>query len=269
MELAREAETKDVEQVPAPPAPVLAAPRHARLLELQRTAGNRAVNQLLRKELGPQQQGTVSKHVEEKLVTPSAKGETSFHWDARFAYEIWDDSVVAYVNIRMDDSWVGEATGKKVRDEAREAFREIWNRKYAIVTPHWYGDDVRVLSLGIDFIQSDLSDEPIHAYVTLMPGAPSSSEPTNRSVWHVDEPARVHAHEPGHLFGLKDEYVDTNVESRSDVGKQDVHEDNSIMGNFPAEGIDTAQMKARHALAIAKMVYADAGKSTDITVKKL
>ena len=264
------ARAADVEQE-APEAArqaAAAAPSVERVLSLQRSAGNRAVAQLLRKELGPQSTGTVNQHVEEALINPSSKGETTFHWDAKFAYEFWDDTIVAYVNIRMDDSAVGAEVGKKVRDEAREAFRKVWNKKYYVVEDHTFGDDVRALSLGIDFIQSEISDEPVHAYVTLLPGAPSTSEPTNRSVWHVDEPAKVHAHEPGHLFGLKDEYVDTNVVDRSDSSKSAVHEDNSIMGDYPNEGIDAAGMKDRHALAIAKMIYKAAGKNEKISVKR-
>jgi len=228
-----------------------------RILGLQRTAGNRAVGRMLARE---EASGDVDTRIEEKLIKPSDSGETTFHWNAKYAYEFTDDQVIGIVRLKMA-VWPGvtDDEAKTARQEARSAFQKIFDDKFSVVEPGTWSDTSRRLRLGMDWVNGSDDGKP-HATITLMPDAPSTSEQTNRSVWHVKEPAIVHAHETGHLFGLLDEYVDANVADRTDVGKSAVHDDHSIMGDYPNEGIAAATMKVRHAERIAKMIYKAAGR---------
>ena len=145
------------------------------------------------------------------------------------------------------------------RQAARKEFQRLFNGKFDVVEDGLLGT-TRRLYLGLEWILSP-SDGTPHATVALAPGPPSTSEQTSRSLWHVDEPAIVHAHETAHLFGLLDEYVDLNVRDRSSTTEMGVHEDQSIMGAYPAEGVSQAEMKDRHALRIAQMIFRAAGKA--------
>src|SRR4051794_40319374 len=83
-------------------APVLspvATPQVARVLALQQAAGNRAVTRALARSDAVS--GDLDKEVKEDLVTPSEKGETSFHWRAKYHWEIDDDAIRASINLGM------------------------------------------------------------------------------------------------------------------------------------------------------------------------
>jgi hypothetical protein len=240
-----------------------ATPRVARVVALQQAAGNRAVTRALAR--ADMVSGDVEKEIREDLVTPSAKGETSFHWTTKFHWEIDDDAVRAWINLGLTTAGdIDYEVAKAVRQDAMEAFRKTFNDKFDIVEPGHIWDTKRRLLIGITWVFGGPDAVTPDATITLHPGAPSNTDPydrTNRTNWHVAEPAKVHAHEAGHLFGLLDEYVDTNVVGRSDSGKPGVREDHSIMGDYEKEGgIDTATMKDRHALRIAKLIYAAAGR---------
>jgi hypothetical protein len=55
----------------------------------------------------------------------------------------------------------------------------------------------------------------------------------------------------GHALGIKDEYVEGRATNRSTATAPGVFHDNSIMGDFYTEGIDTAEAKTRHAAVMA------------------
>src|SRR4051794_4549948 len=220
-------------------------PRPECLLYLQRTIGNRVVARLLSRSSS--QSGQVSQNVQEALINASGEGETTFHWTANYDFEIADDAIYGIVKLGMD-VFPGVSADEAVvaRQAARKEFQRLFNGKFDVIEDGFIGT-TRRLYLGMDWIVSP-SDGTPHATVALAPGPPSTSEQTSRSLWHVDEPAIVHAHETAHLFGLLDEYVDLNVRDRSSTTKMGVHEDHSIMGAYPAEGVAQADMKDRHAL---------------------
>lgn len=241
-------------------------PSPERVLDLQRTVGNRVVARLL--SSSSSQAGQVSQKVEEALINPSPEGETTFHWTANYDFEITDDAIYGIVKLGMD-VFPGVSADEAVtaRQDARKEFQRLFNGKFDVVEDGLIGT-TRRLYLGLDWILSPWDGTP-HATVALAPGPPSTSEQTSRSLWHVDEPAIVHAHETAHLFGLLDEYVDLNVRDRSSTTKMGVHEDHSIMGAYPAEGLPQAEMKDRHALRIAQMIFRGAGKAASkLTVKR-
>jgi hypothetical protein len=241
-------------------------PSPERLLQLQRTIGNRGVARLLSRS--PSQTGQVSQNVEEALIKPSADGETTFHWTANYDFEITDDAIYGIVKLGMDVfPGVSPDEATAARQDARKEFQRLFNGKFDVVEDGLFGA-TRRLYLGMDWILSPTDGTP-HATVSLAPGAPATSEQTSRSLWHVAEPATVHAHETAHLFGLLDEYVDLNVRDRSSTAKTGVREDHSIMGAYPTEGVSQAEMKDRHALRIAQMIFKAAGKAaTKLTVKR-
>jgi hypothetical protein len=254
------------------PAVPTGSPRHAhgpspaRLLQLQRTIGNRGVARLLSRS--PSQAGKVSQNVEEALINPSAEGESTFHWTANYDFEISDDAIYGIVNLGMDVfPGVSPAEATTARQEARKEFQRLFNGKFDVVEDGLLGA-TRRLYLGMDWMLSPTDGTP-HATVSLAAGPPTTSEQTSRSLWHVAEPATVHAHETAHLFGLLDEYVDVNVRDRNSTAKTGVREDHSIMGAYPLEGVTQAEMKDRHALRIAQMIFKAAGKgATKLTVKR-
>src|SRR3954454_3062001 len=254
------------------PATPTGSPRNARgpsperLLQLQRTIGNRGVARLLSRSRS--QAGQVSQNVEEALINPSAEGESTFHWTANYDFEISDDAIYGIVKLGMDVfPGVSPDEATTARQEARKEFQRLFNGKFDVVEDGLFGA-TRRLYLGMNWILSPTDGTP-HATVALAPGPPTTSEQPSRSLWHVAEPATVHAHETAHLFGLLDEYVDLNVRDRSSTAKAGVREDHSIMGAYPTEGVSQAEMKDRHALRIAQMIYKAAGKAaTKLTVKR-
>jgi len=241
-------------------------PSPERLLQLQRTIGNRGVARLLSRS--PSQAGQVSQNVEEALINPSTEGETTFHWTANYDFEITDDAIYGIVKLGMDVfPGVSSDEATTARQDARKEFQRLFNGKFDVVEDGVFGA-TRRLYLGMNWILSPTDGTP-HATVSLAPGPPTTSEQTSRSLWHVAEPATVHAHETAHLFGLLDEYVDLNVRDRSSTAKAGVREDHSIMGAYPTEGVSQAEMKDRHALRIAEMILKAAGKAaTKLTVKR-
>jgi hypothetical protein len=66
----------------------------------------------------------------------------------------------------------------------------------------------------------------------------------------VARPIR-YAHELSHLMGLLDEYQDATARNRRTATSPGVHEDHSLMGDYPNEGYDTAEVKLRHGQKVA------------------
>lgn len=254
---------------PAAPARVLApmaAGPVAQVLALQRTAGNRAVNRVLARRENVQEVA-VSEYIQEDLVSKSDKGETSVHWTAKFDAEIFDDRIVGHVKIRTyPDSDLDYETAREMRISAMDEFQRLFNDKFVIEEEvDWAFNPKRKLWLGVDFVTDMSDDRAEHLSVALHSGRGKD----NRTNWYAGSPAIVRAHEIGHAFGLLDEYVDTNVQNRCHSGSSGVHEDNSIMGDYPNEGVDKATMKPRHALRIAKIIFKAAGKGgAKLTVHK-
>ena len=76
----------------------------------------------------------------------------------------------------------------------------------------------------------------------------------NLQHWFVDSGVIARAHEVGHAFGLKDEYVDPLAASRATEGSAGVYRDHSLMGDFQQEGLALAELKPRHAVDIVRVL---------------
>lgn len=235
----------------------------ATVLSLQRAAGNRAVNRLLARE--ESQAVSVSEYVSEDLINKSDKGETTFHWTAKFDAEIFSDRIVGHLKIRTySNANVDYDEARKVRQDCMAEFQRLFNDKFVVEEEvDWAINPKRKLWLGIDFLNDQQEGE--HVSVNIHKGAGAD----NRQNWYTGSPGIAHAHEAAHMFGLLDEYVDTNVKNRSWSGAAGVFEDHSIMGAFPAEGVDEAKMQKRHALRIATLIFKAAGKpNAQLTIHK-
>jgi hypothetical protein len=66
----------------------------------------------------------------------------------------------------------------------------------------------------------------------------------------VARPIR-YAHELSHLMGLLDEYEDATAVNRRTATSSGVHADHSLLGDYPNEGFDTAEVKLRHGQKVA------------------
>jgi hypothetical protein len=260
--LVREADQIPAEAVPTATSTMTRAlvPVTTRVLDLQHAAGNRAVGYLLRRKKDPIDKGRVSQEVEEELLGMSPEGETKVHWTSTYGFEITDDEVIGIVKLKMSvHAGVTETQASEARQGARKEFQRLLDGKFKVVETGTIYDTRRTLRLAIDWV--DDADDA-HAVVQLHPGPPTTSEGTDKSNWHVEEPHIVHAHETAHLFGLLDEYVESAVKGRAHAGDANVFTDNSIMGAYPTEGVTKAAMKDRHALRIAKMIYAASNRPT-------
>jgi hypothetical protein len=81
----------------------------------------------------------------------------------------------------------------------------------------------------------------------------------NAAKWYVKGDATTRAHEIGHLLGLKDEYKDPASPKRK------VYTDNSLMGNYYAEGIKTASLKKRHGKVFARDISRASGRKFHVS----
>jgi hypothetical protein len=78
----------------------------------------------------------------------------------------------------------------------------------------------------------------------------------NSGSWVTGATARPirYAHELSHLMGLLDEYQDATAVNRRTATSRGVHEDHSLLGDYPNEGFDTAEVKLRHGQKVADRV---------------
>lgn len=242
--------------VPAHAVVASISPAAASVLALQRTAGNRAVSSVVARRRLQREATAQTVQVNEHVVEQLREGMKPYEWDAAFEAEIWDDQLTGVVNIRLVPMDVSEDEASRVRQETRKEFQRLFDSKFVITEEiDWGFDKDRLLRLGINFL-GDSAEERPHATVELYKG----SGHDNRGHWYMASDTTTHAHEAAHLFGLLDEYIDVNVPTRESAAAPGVHEDNSIMGNYVVEGAGKAEMKARHALRIAKFIFKAAGK---------
>jgi hypothetical protein len=227
----------------APAAAAAAAPvatPAARVLALQRAAGNRATARAV----------ALSRTPKEVAVTRS---DPPYRWTANFSADLTGSECV--INIRAKiarDADVTEGEETAVKDQTRTEFTRIWDSKFVFVDEGWFWDDEYLVRVKIEYVDKDE-----HVVIALHKG----SGHDNRRNWYVASSATDRAHELGHQLGLLDEYVDATAENRKDATKPGVFTDNSIMGNYPVEGVAKASAKLRHGQSIAKEVGRVHGKT--------
>ena len=250
-EPAREHDAAPAPREPAPHAPPAAAgpvdATAARVLALQRTAGNRATARAVALMRAPK----------EVAVTRS---DPPYGWTANFSADLSGSECVITIRAKIArDADVTEAEETSVKAQTKTEFLRIWDSKFVFVDEGWFWDDDYVVRVKIEYVDKDE-----HVTIALHKG----SGHDNRRNWYVASSATDRAHELGHQLGLLDEYIDAKVENRKDASAPGVHTDNSIMGNYPVEGAAKAEAKLRHGQSIAAEVGRVHGKKLTVRMRQ-
>ena len=207
-----------------------------RILALQRSAGNRAVAQLLaRKETK-----TITKHVREETTVAD-----NTNWDASFDVTFDEDAstptcwLTINVKLKPDDG-ISEDEVRQHRISVRSRFNLMWDSKFIFHEKRTiWSDRDWLVRPEVKFVDSGQ-----HLTVNLHKGKGSDS----RQNWYIGSPDYTHVHEVSHQMGLLDEYADVATP------KREVHTDHSIMGDYYNEGMTEATAKARHGDRLASII---------------
>ncbi len=192
--------------------------------------------------------------VQRATVTKQNK-DGPYQWTSSYDVDFDDKALQCNITVKVKltpaDSTVTEDDQKKIKGLAQAQFQKYWDNKFTITdnaTKTKYK-----LRLSLAFV-----DTGEHVAVTLHPGEGRD----NRRNWYVKQVDNITlAHELGHQLGLKDEYVDSAVPDRADASKPGAHKDNSIMGDYYAEGEGKAEAKQRHGDTIAGDIAGATGRS--------
>jgi hypothetical protein len=234
-EAAEQVEAVAETAVPAAPSPVPLT-QVGRILALQRSAGNRAVAQLLARA----DTTTVTKHVREETT-----GAENVNWDASFDVSFDDEASTPTmwltIKVKLNpDGGITEDDLTHFRIRVRSRFSLMWDSKF-IFHEHrtiWADRDWLVRP-EVKFVDSGQ-----HLTVSLHKGKGAD----NRQNWYIGSPDYTQVHEVSHQMGLLDEYADVTVPSRK------VYDDHSIMGDYYTEGMTEATAKGRHGDRLASII---------------
>jgi hypothetical protein len=238
---ARQLDHRRAERARSPAAAVArpAAPVAARVLALQRAAGNRATARAVALMRTP------------KEISVTRSDPPSYGWTARFSAELSFGGVTLTIRAKIDrDADVTEAQETAVKAQTSAEFKRIWDSRFVVSDDG--GNSERLVRVKVEYV-----DTGQHLTIALHKG----SREDNRRNWYVDSPAIHRAHELGHQLGLFDEKLDPAVEDRKDAKSPGVFQDNSVMGDYIKEGIDKATAKLRHGQSIVAEVGKAFGKT--------
>lgn len=141
----------------------------------------------------------------------------------------------------------------QVRRETEKAVAQYFDHRFVVEQGSGRQRPVRV---RVEFVTSDPDlSVAVHA----------GSGRDNLQHWFVNSGVIARAHEVGHAFGLKDEYVDPLAANRATPEAAGVYRDHSLMGDFQQEGTALAELKPRHALEIMRGLGAHLGDSFRVT----
>jgi hypothetical protein len=236
----RELDHRGAERARSPAAAVAgrAAPVAARVLALQRAAGNRATARAVALMRAP------------KEISVARSDPPSYGWTARFSAELSSDVTLTIRAKLVRDADVTEAQETAVKNQASAEFKRIWDSKFVVSDDG--GKSERPVRVKVEFVGKGQ-----HLTIALHKG----SKEDNRRNWYVSSPAIHRAHELGHQLGLFDEKIDPHAEDRKDAKSPGVFQDNSVMGDYTKEGIDKATAKLRHGQSIMAEVGKAFGKT--------
>jgi hypothetical protein len=232
------------EAVPAPTGPTALPPTQAgRILALQRSAGNRAVAQLLARA----DTTTIKKHVREETT-----GAENVNWDASFdvTFDENASTPTMWLTIKVKlnpDSGITDDDLTHFRIRVRSRFSLMWDSKFVFHEHRTiWSDRDWLVRPEVKFVDSDQ-----HLTVSLHKGKGAD----NRQNWYYDSPDYTHVHEVSHQMGLLDEYANVGVPNRK------VYDDHSIMGDYYKEGMTEATAKPRHGERLASIIGAQVDKN--------
>lgn len=225
------------EPVAAPAGPaVVPLTQAARVLALQRSAGNRAVAQLLARA----DSTTIKKHVREETT-----GAENVNWDASFDVSFDEDASTPTmwltIKVKLNpDGGITDDDLTHFRIKVRSRFSLMWDSKFIFHEHRMIlSDRDWLVRPSVKFVDSDQ-----HLTVSLHKGKGAD----NRQNWYIDSPDYTHVHEVSHQMGLLDEYADVTVPGRK------VYDDHSIMGDYYTEGMTEATAKGRHGERLASII---------------
>ena len=182
-----------------------------------------------------------------------------YGWTSAYDVDFTEKECLIVIRVKLtpENDKVTAKDVEKTQQDAASSFQALWDNKFKITDKST--SKVYALRLSLSFT----SDKP-HITATLKEGTGRA----NLTTWYVTPKSSVTmAHELGHQLGLKDEYVDSKVPDRKDDKAGGVHQDNSLMGNYYAEGVDKAEVKERHADTIASHIGAATGRNLDAAAK--
>jgi len=214
-----------------------------RILALQRSAGNRAVAQLLARA----DTTTVTKHVREETT-----GAENVNWDASFDVSFDEDAstptmwLTIKVKLKPDEGITDDQI-TNFRIFVRSRFSLMWDSKFI------FHEHRTILSDRDWLVRPEVKfvDSGQHLTVNLHKGKGAD----NRQNWYLESPDYTQVHEVSHQMGLLDEYADVSVPNRK------VYDDHSIMGDYYKEGMREATAKARHGERLASIIGAAVDKN--------
>jgi hypothetical protein len=207
-----------------------------RILALQRSAGNRAVAQMLARK----DTKTVNKHIREETTTAE-----NVNWDASFDVTFDEDASTPTcwltINVKLNpDDGITEDQVRDTRIRVRSRFSLLWDSKFIFHEKRTvWADRDWLLRPEVKFVDSGQ-----HLTVNLHKGKGAD----NRQNWYLESPEYTYAHEISHQMGLLDEYENVGVPNRK------VYDDHSIMGDYYKEGMTEATAKARHGERLAAII---------------
>lgn len=228
------------------------APRtlEAQVWSLQRSAGNRAVSDLVRSgRLGAALQRELARQptrVSFNISEPRVGGGT-YATHAGFDVEIVGlETIIVTQKVRLiPDHNVTPAEVTAVQSAAATAFLSMWDNRFIFTDAS--RNEQLFLHVRVQWVTSGA-----HNSVRLRKGQGRM----NAGRWVTGATARPirYAHELSHLMGLLDEYQDATAVNRRRATSPGVHEDHSLLGDYPNEGYDTAEVKLRHGQKVADRV---------------
>jgi len=210
-------------------------PAAARALELQRTAGNRAVGRWLARA-DVEVRGTTRQ--------PRTGRLGAFEGPVRFDVDFSGLEAIATVKIRLvPDHDVTQAEADAVKARAEATFMALWDERFIIEdnTTH----ERYFLRTRVQWVDSGQ-----HVRVRLRSG----DHDIDQTNWSVGDESIEFAHEISHTLGLLDEYVDPTVVARRTPTSPGVFQDHSLMGNYFTEGIAQAEVKLRSGQTVADFI---------------
>ena len=220
------------------------APVAGLALQLQRSAGNRAVTHAVaQRRLDPAGRRVLARvpvqirgHESEPMV-----GGGTFGGPTRYEIELVGNEALLNVKVRLvPAAGVTPADVAAVQARAQATFVAMWDNRF-IFTDQASGDAF-FLRVSVTFVTRGE-----HRRVQLRSG----SGGTDEARWFTGDSGTDFAHELTHGLGMMDEYVDPRATRRRRATSPGVFRDHSLMGNYPTEGAADAEVKLRHGQKVA------------------
>ena len=226
--------------------------QYGQVLALQRSAGNRAVAQMI----GQGSNAVLARDTTtvEKYIREESNSTDDTTWTAKFDVTFDEDASPPTcwltINTKLNPgAGVSDEDVKMTKIRVRSRFSLLWDSKF-ILHEHRtiLADRDWLLRPEVKFV-----DAGQHLTVNLHAGRGNY----DRQNWYMGSPEYVYAHEISHQMGLLDEYASDSAPKRK------VYDDHSIMGDYVKEGLQRGRGEVAHGERLAAMI----GAATDKDLK--